>query len=90
MRFEEEELTYYLAPAPTSPAVLAKCQRIFPCSWNQLSYSQCYIVLMRMSWTETEEGELGHFIQKRIRDLLANEEFRESLDGQLACIAIYL
>jgi hypothetical protein len=90
MRFEEEEPTYYLAPAPTSPAVLAECQRIFPCSWNQLSYGQCYIVLMRMSRTETEEGELGHFIRKRIRDLLANEVFKESLDGQLACIAIHL
>jgi hypothetical protein len=84
------EPTYYLAPAPTSPAVLAECQRIFPCSWNQLSYGQCYIVLMRMSRTETEEGELGHFIRKRIRDLLANEVFKESLDGQLACIAIHL
>jgi hypothetical protein len=45
---------------------------------------------MRMSWTKIEEGELGYFIQKRIRDLLANEVFKESLDGQLACIAIHL
>lgn len=84
------EPTYYLAPASTSPAVLAECQRIFRGRWNQLSYGQCYIVLMRMSRTETEEGELGHFIRERIRDLLANKEFKESLDGQLACIAIHL
>jgi hypothetical protein len=77
--------------APVSPAVRAKCEDIFPRSWNRLSYSQCYIALMSMSRTETLGGKLGQSIRKRIRaDLLANEESKESLDGQFARIAIHL
>lgn len=46
---------------------------------------------MSMSRTDTLGGELGQLIKKRIRrDLLANEGFKESSDGQLACIAIHL
>lgn len=46
---------------------------------------------MSMSRTETLGGKLGQSIRKRIRaDLLANEESKESLDGQFARIAIHL
>jgi hypothetical protein len=89
IRMEFEDGTYSLAPA--SPAVYAQCVRIFPRTWDRLSYGQCYIVLMSISRTETLDGDFGHWIRKRIRkDLLANEKLKESLGGQLACIAIHL
>jgi hypothetical protein len=87
MEFEEGQT--YLAPA--SPAVHAQCVLIFPYTWDRLSFGECYIVLMSMSRTDTLGGKVGQLFQKRIRkDLLATEGFKESLDGQLACIAIHL
>jgi hypothetical protein len=87
-RLEDER---FCCLAPASPAVRAKCEDIFPRSWDRLSYSQCYIALMSICRTDTLGGKLGQSIRRRIRaDLLANEESKESLDGQFARIAIHL
>lgn len=45
---------------------------------------------MRMSPRRTLEGELGQTIRQVIEGLLADEEFKESVDGELARISIHL
>jgi hypothetical protein len=79
---------YCLSPA--CPAVRYQCRRLFPDCWENLSYGQCYIVLMSMSRPETLEGELGKGIRQKLEHLLANEQFRGTLEGQLTRIAVHL
>jgi hypothetical protein len=45
---------------------------------------------MSMSRTETLEGELGKGIRQKLEHLLADEQFRETLEGQLTRIAVHL
>ncbi|KAF4267156.1 hypothetical protein KXW98_008957 [Aspergillus fumigatus] len=76
--------------SPQRPAVRYQCRRLFPDCWENLSYGQCYIVLMSMSRTETLEGELGKGIRQIIEQLLADEQFEGTLEGQLTRIAVHL
>ncbi|KAH2719465.1 hypothetical protein KXW77_000742, partial [Aspergillus fumigatus] len=66
--------------SPQRPAVRYQCRRLFPDCWENLSYGQCYIVLMSMSRTETLEGELGKGIRQIIEQLLADEQFEGTLE----------
>lgn len=45
---------------------------------------------MSMSRTETLEGELGKGIQQKLKQLLADEQFKGTLEGQLTRIAVHL
>jgi hypothetical protein len=45
---------------------------------------------MSMSRTETLEGELGKGIRQKLENLLADNQFQLTLEGQLTRIAIHL
>jgi hypothetical protein len=68
---------YCLSPA--CPAVRNECHHLFPDCWDNLSYGQCYIVLMSMSRTQTLEGELGKGIKQKLENLLADKQFQGTL-----------